>query len=170
DVMTNVVRDYRFALASAALALTSAAVILAGKSSSWLIETAGGITALLLVLLIGRAFWRSVNPSRFIRSQATLLDKLVNSAIFSALWRIPDDLKSPAVSKFTPTQQSQFMTNIVMGVLGHRVIYWWADQLDSYRRSPAPFVLNFLTYFRVFIAAVIGFAFINLAIFRTDPS
>ncbi len=169
DLGTNLVRDYRFALFGLAAAFVSAAIILFA-SWPWLLLTAGGVWALLLLLLITRALWRSVNPSRFIKGQTALLDKMMASGWFSGLWQIQDELRSPAVSKFTETQQSTFITHMAFGVLGHRVMYWWAYQLDCYRRSSAPFLFNLLTYFRLFVVAVIGFALINAAVFRADPT
>jgi hypothetical protein len=169
DVLSNLIRDYRFALGSIAVGLVSAVVIVFA-TSRWLLIPAAVLWGGLLAVLFVRAFWRSISPSRFIRGQAVLLDRIVGSEQFSKLWQIKEELRSPAVKKFDSSQQVEFVNNMAMGVMGHRLMYWWAYQLDAYRQSPAPILFTFLSYLRLFVAAVVGFALINAALFRADAA
>jgi hypothetical protein len=168
DILTNLVRDYRFTLITSAVAMLAAVAIFA-SSSTWLLLPAAGLWGVLLFIFFCRAIWRSLNPSRFIGGQVVLLDRAVESKAFSKLWWVNDELRNPEIAKFNSAQLTQFTSSMAMGVLVHRVMYWWAYQLDSYRRSPAPFLVNVLSYLRLFLVAVLAYALINFAIFRADP-
>jgi hypothetical protein len=58
---------------------------------------------------------------------------------------------------------------MAQGVILNRVVYWWAYHLDLYRRSPAPFVFNALTYLWIFFESVLAYALVNAAVFKIDP-
>ena len=168
DLLTNLARDYRFVLSVSAAVSVAGIVILVG-APSWLYYLVAVILVVLLVVLYARALWRALSPSRFINSQVVLLDKFVDTDLFPTLWAVKDELRGAQVSKFNKAQLNEFTQTMGMGVLVHRLMYWWAFQLDSYRRSPAPFLMSAATFTRLFIQAVAAFALINFALFRADP-
>lgn len=169
NILTNLIRNYRYNLVVAAAALVAAFVI---GASSWglLVVVAAGVWATLLILSFGRAIWFSLNPSKFVDAQVTVLDKLVMSdTVAQQFWLAKDDWRTPQVKKLSRDQLTDLMQRMAQGVILNRVVYWWAYHLDSYRRSPAPFLFNALTYLWLFVEAVVAYALINAALFKVEP-
>lgn len=167
NAVTSVVGDLRhFIIATTLVAFTALAI--AVGNVDWLLALSGGVMMLCVLQAIWRTLRFSLAKSRFLRVQQTAIRRAVDSRGLRRLTMPSAELMHPEIEKFTPAQQSTFVQNLGNGILAHRVLYYWAYQLEKYRRSPVPLIFNGLAYIWLVMRVVVGLAFVNLAIYHAD--
>jgi hypothetical protein len=169
NVITSLIRDFRYSLVTKVGAILAIAIILR-SSSDPLTLFAGAVLLVILVVTYLRTLSLTFRASRFIADQETFITRLIDSPSIVDLWTLKAELKSPQVTKFDSTQQTTFMTAVGWGVICNRALYFWAYQLESYRKGSAPYLFALLSYFWLFSQTLVVFAFANYALFRADPT
>ena len=166
--VTTLVQDFRYTLVSKSLALIAIAVIVVSPLKA-LSATAGAGLIVLLAIAYVRTLGTVLRPSRFVTSQQTAIDRIMGSSWLTQLWSLSDDLRDPRIVRFDSGQTTKFTTAVSWGVVFHRALYFWAFQLDTYRKGATPYVFNLLTYVWLFLQTVVAFAFANYALYAADP-
>lgn len=162
--------DFRYTFLTKTLAAVAAVLIWTVDSKPLLVASATYIASLLVWSFV-RAVRKSFQTSLFIRKQSETIGQLVGSDRVRQLTAISDDLKHVGVQTYTQAQVQQFSTNLSMGLVLNRGLYFWAYQLDRYRRkSSAPIVLNAVTYLWLLLGSMIGFTLLNYALLKADPT
>jgi hypothetical protein len=132
------------------------------------------LAAALLAALILRTTYRTVrlslNPSTFLRAQQKAIRTVVNSKAVRGFTAPAEELRRPEIKRFTTQQQEQFITNLANSVLSHRILTYWAYQLERYRRSPASLGFNSVSYLWLVVRVVLGLSLLNLALYHADAS
>jgi hypothetical protein len=166
-VLTTFIQDFRYSLITKSAALIAIALILVNPNRSLTI-VCGAAVLVLLLTTYARTVAIVLQPSRFVAGQQRAIDKFVGSKALTDAWALSEELKDPGIDKFDESQLTKFTTAIGTGVVAHRALYFWAYQLDSYRKGSMPNIFNLLSYLWLFIQTVIGFAFLNLAVYDFD--
>lgn len=130
-----------------------------------------GCLVLTLIILFStvRTIILSFKTPIFLKFQAGMIGKIRNSGLVRHLILIDEKIKQSKAKKLTKEQSSTVLTNIQTGLLFHRIIYFWAYQLEKYRASKISFILGGISYIWLFIKLVVFLAFINYGIYRINP-
>ena len=131
-----------------------------------------GCLVLVLVLLfsIARTIYLSFKTPIFLKFQSDVIGKIRNSSFTRNLIFIDDKIKQSKAKKLTKEQSNTVLTKIQTGLLFHRIIYFWAYQLEKYRASKISFILGGISYIWLFIKLVVFLTFINYGIYRINPA
>jgi hypothetical protein len=167
NVLSSVVANFKRSAIAGAGAIFSALVIVASHSAG-LLGVAGAVMALLAAQAVYRTIKYSVQPSRFLRMQQTAIRKAVASKTLRELTSPTEELRRADLERFNETQQNDFIQKLANGVIAHRILFFWAYQLERYRRSPASVFFNSLAYAWLIVCVVVSLAFINLALYHAD--
>jgi hypothetical protein len=134
-----------------------------------LLWVAAVLLAALLVRTVFRTIRQSFAPSTFLRAQQKVITGIVDTESTQKLIGLSDELRSADIERFTADQQAQFTSALGMAVIFHRGMYYWAYQLERYRRSSATLILTAISYLWLVVRVVAGFALLNIAIYHGDP-
>jgi hypothetical protein len=169
NVVTLVLSDLKRSIVLTALTVFATLAIVA---SHWepLLVVAGVCMSALVVRTAYRSIRMSLKPSSFLIIQQTAIRKMVESNTLRQLTTPAEELLSADIEQFTAEQQITFTNNLGNGVLAHRVLSYWAYQLERYRRSPASLIFNLLSYLWLVVRVVAGLALINLALYHAHPA
>jgi hypothetical protein len=133
-----------------------------------------GLAAVLIGGLLVASFCRtiifSLTPSRFLRVQERGIQRVLKGKGYKSLVEVNKELRSDQVQRFDPDQQTQFVNNVGASVLSHRLLYFWAYQLDRYRQSPVPFLFGALAFVGLLLETLVGLSLINFAIYKADST
>jgi hypothetical protein len=168
-VLTTFTQDFRFTLVTKSAALIAIALIIVNPNRSLTLVCGAALLVLLLTTYV-RTVAIVLQPSRFVAGQQRAIDKVVDSKVLTEAWALSEELKDPTIVKFDQGQLNKFMTAVGVGVIAHRALYFWAYQLETYRKGSMPQVFNLLSYLWLFFQTVIAFAFVNLALYDFDPN
>jgi len=128
------------------------------------------VLALVLIFSIARTIYLSFKTPVFLKFQSGVIGKIIKSNFTRHLILIDDKIKQSKAKKLTREQSNTVLTNLQTGLLFHRIIYFWAYQLEKYRASKISFVLGGISYIWLFIKLVVFLAFINYGIYRINPA
>jgi hypothetical protein len=169
NVLTLVFSDLKRSILLTALAIFATLAIAASHWTPLLI-----VAGLSILVLVIRTTYRSIKmslvPSSFLRVQQKAIRKVVESNTLKNLTSPAEELMNEEIERFTAEQQLAFTNNLANGVLAHRVLSYWAYQLERYRRSPASLIFNLLSYLWLIVRVVGGLALANLALYHARPS
>jgi hypothetical protein len=169
NAVTSVIGDLKHSVVTTTLVAFTALAIALGHAE-WLMAVAGGAMMVFVLQAVGRTVRFSLAKSRFLKVQQAAVRRTVDSGWLRSLTSPNADLLRPEIEKFTREQQTTFVQNLGNGILAHRVLYYWAYQLEKYRRSPASLLFNGLAYVWLVVRVLLGLAFVNLAIYHADQS
>jgi hypothetical protein len=127
------------------------------------------LAAVLLYTLISTIV-RSFSVSSFFTQQKRGIDWLLKKQVLTKVGLLDDKLKKKDIQKYTTEQTSQIINAIQLSLIGQRLIYFWAYQLEKYSKSNSAYLLNTLSYIWLFIKLIVFVTFINLAIYKIDPT
>jgi hypothetical protein len=169
NIFTLIFSDLKRSILLTALAIFATLAIAASHWEPLLI-----IAGLCMLALIIRTTYRSIKmslaPSSFLRVQQKTIRKVVESTALKDLTSPAEALMSEEIERFTAEQQLTFTNNLANGVLAHRILSYWAYQLERYRRSPSSLIFNLLSYLWLVVRVVVGLALVNLALYHAHPS
>ena len=169
NIFTTFIQDFRYSLVTKSAALIAIALILVNPIQSLTLVCGATLLVLLLTTYV-RTVALVLRPSRFVTGQQMAIERIVSSKALKTAWELSEELKDPRIVKFDSGQLTKFATAVSAGAVVHRGLYFWAYQLDTYRRGSTPYLFNLLSYLWLFIQTVIAFAFINLALYDFDPN
>lgn len=131
------------------------------------------LASLTLIALLVRTIYRTIRqsfaPSVFLRAQQKVITRLVDSDQTKKLIVPSDDLRRADIEHFTSDQQMQFTNALGMAVMFHRGLYYWAYQLEKYRRSSATLLLTAISYLWLAARVIASFTLLNIALYHGDP-
>jgi hypothetical protein len=162
--------DFRYNLTSKFLALIAATLIIATSAKPLLIGS-----ALYLAWLMAYSYFRLLKKtfggSSFLRVQRESIKRLMASRPVRALTHLGDEYKRADVQVYNPTQLNQITSSISFGIIINKGLYFWAYQLERYRRDYSPStIFAGVSYVWLLLGTAIGFTLINEATFKIDPS
>lgn len=128
------------------------------------------VLSLLWIIVLSRSTINAFRPSRFVRLQSNLMDKILNWKILRTTSAIDESLQDPLVTTFDNVQANKFATNALFGVIYYRASQYWASRLDKYRRSGASIFFAAISLLYLIAQGVVTFALINYSLFKVDPS
>ncbi|MFJ8138843.1 hypothetical protein [Streptomyces sp. NPDC096013] len=149
----------------AILALVGVAV----ASNHVVLALCAAYLGLYFFLLMARTIWFSVRPSHFLKSQQKLIDQVSSAGFIAQVTSVSPQLRDASVEKFSAAQLVTFQSNLGMAVLCSRATYYWAYQLEKYRKSAAAFILSMVAYVSLYLQGTVAFSAINWAILKIDP-
>lgn len=169
NVVASVIKDFKVNVIRCTLWLAAVTVILTTRSGILLVPA-----MILIVGVFVSSLWRttkySLVGSRFVTIQRNLIERAKNSDWLEKLPDIAPELKMETIAKFDDQQLSKFTQNLGLVVLAYKVIYFWAYQLESYRKSALSLLFSLLSYLWLFVSSVLSFAALNLALFHLNPA
>jgi hypothetical protein len=169
NVVVDVFGSFRYVAVATATWVFAAVFILATDWDALLVVS---MLALLSVLIV--SFWRtirfSIRPARFLSFQATTIERVVEGDRMEGIVALSEELQSEDVEIFNAQQQQTFTSTLANAVLAHRVLGFWAYQLDQYRRSTFSVLFNFASYLGLFVQTLATLSLVNYALFKADGS
>ncbi|WP_159391168.1 hypothetical protein [Streptomyces viridochromogenes] len=169
NVAATAIRHLKFNLITrfcAILALVGSAVI----SNRVLLAICAAYLGLYFFLLMTRTIWFSVRPSHFLKSQQKLIDHVSSASFVAQITSVSPQLRDASIEKFSAAQLATFQSNLGMAVLCSRATYYWAYQLEKYRKSAAALILSTVAYSSLYLQGTIAFSAINWSILKIDPA
>lgn len=130
----------------------------------------GALVAAQMIRVTTRTMRFSLGPSRFLRANQKIISRVIGSDTFIGFVSIEDDLRSEDIEKFNSEQQGRFITRAAVAVTANRAVYFWAHQLDKYRRSAALYMFGVLSYLWLYLLLAVGFTLLNVALLKLDPA
>lgn len=168
NAVTSFLADIKHSIIVTAAA-AFAALAIALSHSKVLLGAAGMVVCGLLIQSLYRTIKFSIMPARFLRMQQRGIRRAAESDVVKNLTSPAEDLQRVEIEKFDKTQQDQFVQGLANGVIAHRLLNFWAYQLERYRRSPASIFFNGLSYGGLILRVVLALALLNLALYHADP-
>lgn len=162
-------RGLRFGVAVLTLIAASVLSILL-VDLPWLLWTASGVLTATWFAALVVAFRDAIAPSSFVRSQRSIMNRVLDSDRFWNFVALEDRVKSAEVERLDREQLNSVMTRASVGLITHRSGLVWAYQLDKYRRSGVSNLFSVISIASLILQAIVTFTFINLALFKLDPS
>lgn len=169
EAVTSIATNIRSVVVTTVLSLFSALIVIATDQLT-LVSAAVVVLALILAASL---FWTarySLKPSRFLRKQEEGMTRLLDSQGLRTFTAVGAELRGREIERFDAQQQNQFLMHVAGSVFAHRLLQYWAFQLDEYRRSPAALLYSSLAYVLMLVASVASLTLINVGIYKVDPS
>ncbi len=169
NALASFASDFRLNLALKTLAIFAVLSIVVAQRD-WLLILSALVLAGYLIIAYYRAVKFSLIPSRFLTLQQSFVKRLSDSDLLRNFIEVKSEFRSAQVQKLDQTQLATFTSNLSCALLASWFIYYWAYQLDSYRKSGATYLFGTLAYIWLFVQTIFVFSFVNLAFFKIDPS
>jgi hypothetical protein len=169
NALSSLVMNLRYGIvfvASAAIGIT----LIAATDHKVTLGMGAAILVGLLVVSVTRTVGSSLLASKFVSVQSRAIERIVGSGRLRRMIELNADLRRQDLVKFSPQQQATFVQQLSHGVLTHRLLYFWAYQLEQYRKSPGSVVLSAVSYITLLGTLVVVLSLTNLAIYKADPS
>lgn len=161
------VQSLRFAVVSATL-FALAALTVAVRGPDWLLWVVVTGLPLLWLCVLARAVFYALKPSKFVRSQQHLSSTLLNSSFVWGLASPTEAVKSSEVVKLDKAQSDALVTQASIGLMIYGGSYFWAEQLENYRKSGISVLFNALSVVALAFEAVVLFTVANFGLFKID--
>jgi xanthosine utilization system XapX-like protein len=167
NVVATTVMNFKASLITLGAGLFATVLILAGSSPAPLV-IGMSLVAFLLLAAFYRAIRYALSPSAFLYTQSNAIERIVGSDHLTDFVNVDEELRSDDVEQFSETQQNTFLTKLSFGVLIHRILYYWAYQLDRYRRSTAPIVFSLVAFLGLLVGVVFGLTLLNEGLYGIE--
>jgi hypothetical protein len=162
--------DLKYNLTTKTFALAAALVILTARSPR-LLYASGAYVAAILLLSYVRLVKKTFLESSFLAMQRDRLAGLVNSNFVTHMTSLNDDLRSSDIQLYDRSQISAITTNCSLGILMNKGMYYWAYQLERYRKNYSPaLIFSAVSYVWLFLGTVLSLALLNEAIIKARPA
>lgn len=169
ELITSMFSKFKIKLITTTLTLVGFLAIVSTKNSS-LLTFSIVVLALLMLYLVYITIYSSFISSVFFSMQAKMINKFQNSGFAQKLILIDDKIKDSKSKQLTKEQSTAVLGTLQSAVLLHRLIYFWAYQLEKYRSSKIGFILNGISYLWLYLKLIIFLSFINFGIYKLDPT
>jgi hypothetical protein len=168
NVLASVFSDLKRSVIVGAL-IAFAGLAIAVSDTRWVLGVASVALAVLLVRALYRTFKDTAVPNRFLQMQQGIIRRALDAKFVRGLLEPAQDLRRADIEKFNQGQQTTVIQSLGNAVISHRLLNFWAYQLDRYRRSAASVLLNAGAYLWLLVRSVVALAFLNLALYHADP-
>jgi hypothetical protein len=170
QAVVTALSDFRYNVTTKAAALVAVTVILATAWRPALTIAAlyiGWLFALSYVRLLRKTF----SGSSFFSLQRQKIASILESRPVRFLTSMGEEYKRANIQVYDQNQFNQLTTSISMGVLINKGLYYWAYQLERYRREYSPStIFSAVSYLWLFFGALASFAVMNEALLKLEPS
>jgi len=149
------------------LGLLAVFVIMVVSSPPWLygaVVTLGGVGGYVYFRYLVSSF----KGSEFLRVQMALIKRMYKSNGLRNFTTVDVELRHPDIELFTGPQQEAFLQKVSYGLIAYNTLYFWAYQIDQYRRSSMPAVFAALSHAWLLLSTVFLLTFMNLGLDRAD--
>ena len=167
NAVTSVFADLKRAVIVGGVIAFSALVVVTSYNG-YLLTAAALALAVVLVMALYRTIQASVVPNRFLQVQQKAIRRALDAKFMRTLLAPTVEFRDVEVEKFTQGQQAALIQDLGNSVLSHRLLNFWAYQLERYRRSPASVLLNGLAYLWLLFRTVMGLTLMNVALYHAD--
>lgn len=168
NVASTWIVNLRATIIAFAVAVIAAFLVLVGGPNA-LVGLGMASAAALLLFGLYRAVIYALRPSTFLDIQERAITRIVDSEALKTLVAVDADLTSSEVERFSEAQQNQFVAKLSYGLIAHRALYFWAYQLDRYRKSSAPIIFNILVTLGLLVSVIVGLTLIDYGLYEIDP-
>jgi hypothetical protein len=167
NVVVDFVGSFRY-VAVAGAAWTFAAVAIVATDSDVLLIPSMLVLSAILVVSYWRTIHYSLRPARFLSFQAATIERVMEGDQMSGIVALSEELQSEDIEVFDAQQQQTFTSSLANAVLAHRILGFWAYELDQYRRSTFSVLFNFASYLGLFLQTLTTLTLINYALYALD--
>jgi hypothetical protein len=167
NAVTSVFADLRRSVVVGGVVAFSALIVLTSHNRD-LLAVAAIAVGIVLVMALYRTIRVSVVPNRFLQVQQTAIRRAFDAKFMKTLLAPTVEFRDVEVAKFSQGQQTAFVQDLGNAVLSHRLLNFWAYQLERYRRSPASVLLNGVAYLWLLCRAIVGLTLMNVALYHAD--
>jgi hypothetical protein len=162
--------DFRYNLTTKSFALLACVLILTTDAAPLLVVSASYL-AVLMIWSFWRLARRALSASSFIAVQRSIILRFLFSPFIQKATDLGDEYRRPEIEKYAEAEAQQVMLKISLGIAVNKALYFWAYQLDNYRRRFLPSVLfSGLSFAWLFLGVVLGLALVNFALLKVSPS
>jgi hypothetical protein len=169
QVVFTALSSFRYNLTTKGLASACAVVIAVSHSRSVLLVAAVYL-AWLLVWSYVRLLRRTFTASSFLTVQRRQISRIVTSGPVRSMTSVAEELKSPNVVLYDRTQLTQVANAASAAILVNKGLYYWAYQLERYRRDYSPaLIFSALSYVWLFLGTLMSLALMNDALIKALP-
>lgn len=139
--------------------------------SSWnpLIAIGAGLLAAIVLWFIARGLYLSLKPSAFITGQQQAISHFAQGDMVSRLRSQQGGTSAEEVAEWDKQHATNFVTSAGLGVVLYRGLYFWANNLDTYRKSSMSMLFNCLRVIAIAVLTGLGMGLIYFAIYRISP-
>ena len=167
NFIAGMVRDFVYNVASKAFAVIAALLILTSGDKGILLLSTIYLFGLLLVSYV-RTLRRALQPSWFLEVQRMAIQR-VSPLPVSNLGAVPEKLKKTKALMFTSQELTEVASAMSAGIIVNRRLYFWAYQLNNYRRAAGSYVIGAVTYGWLLLGTIVTLALVNTAAFKIAP-
>jgi hypothetical protein len=167
NAVTSVFADLRRSVIVSGVVAFSALVVATSHNRD-LLAAAASALGTVLVMALYRTIRVSVVPNRFLEVQQTAIRRALDAKFMKTLLEPTVEFREVEVAKFNQSQQTALIQDLGNAVLSHRLLNFWAYQLERYRRSPASVLLNGIAYLWLLFRVVVGVTLMNVALYHAD--
>jgi len=169
EVISSFFYKFKFKIIITTITLFGLLLVVAFNSKPVIVFACLTLISVLLFSMV-RTIYLSFRTPVFLKFHARMIEKIRNSNMAQKLILIDDKIKKSKARKLTKEQSTTFLTNVQTGLLFHRIIYFWAYQLEKYRASKISFIMSGISYIWLYIKLVVFLSFINYGIYRINPA
>src|SRR3989344_5503270 len=169
EVISSFFQEFKYKIVMVTITLFGFLLVTA-FNSKLIISFASLVLALVLLISIIRTIYSSFRTPIFLKFQSEIIKKFIRSDFAQKLIYIDKKIKTSKYKRLTKEQSTTVLTNVQTGVLFHRIIYFWAYQLEKYRASKVSFILSGFSYIWLYLKLVVFLSFINYGVYRIAPS
>lgn len=159
----------KYAIVFSAVVMIAGLAIIVAEAPP-VLYAAAIVIAMALGLSIARTIRSSLSPSRFLTNQQRAVQRLVGSEFRKNATALSEELRSAEIEQFNPAQQQNLIQQLSNAVLFQRMIYFWAYQLEEYRKSAGSVFFSTFSYVWLLVQGVAALTFINFAAYKVDPA
>jgi hypothetical protein len=161
--------SFKYNLTTKFMALVAATLISITSDRPLLLASAIYL-AWLMAFSYVRLLAKTFTGSSFLRMQRDNITKITNSRAVGFLTHA-DESRNADVEVYNAAQLNQITVAMSAGIIVNKALYFWAYQLERYRREYSPSsVFAAVSYFWLLLGIALGFTFINEAAYKLDPS
>lgn len=166
NTIANIIRDVRFFLLAGSLAVISAFLIVVATEDYLLVLAALCLAVVFLWSLV-HVTVDTFRPSWFLDVHKRAIDGILS---FTKSITTPPEsvLAKPSDAVLNMAEVTDVVTKMQWTVAVNRGMYFWAYRLQQYRQLQLGLLFNSLAYGSLFVASVLTFGLLNLALLKVD--
>jgi hypothetical protein len=147
--------------------MTIAMVVLLVSRIGWVVDGAIIVALGILSYWYMQVLRYSIVRTEFLRVQDSLFERAVNSEPVKLVSSQGMRLMATDVEMYPKSELETFINELGQSIVINRAMYFWAYQIDKYRKSAASLIAACIQYVALFLSTAIVYSLVNRAIFRT---
>jgi hypothetical protein len=169
NVLLMLLRNLKYNLLSKSLGVLCVLIILAAQQPVLVGSAAVG---LFIVFAWGvlTTLRRSTEQNWFLENQKRAIDKITKAKFVKNMTQMNEVLEQKELKELDATQATSISTAISASIFINKGLYFWAYQLQRYRKARLSIFFNCAGYAWLLLGSMLTFGLLNLALWKIDPS